>query len=188
MRKIPFTASGLLVLGALVSTALAQGFGNEEQDWGVEPLHVLKGAPYSAPTPRRIPGGEVVSTRELERMREGPEGREGPLAPLLIDVASGEGHLTVEGSNWIAGVGRNGHFVDTLQAALSDRLGALTGGEKSRPLVFFCVNSQCWLSYNAALRAMALGYSKVYWYRGGVEAWRAAGLPLVPAAPREGRP
>ena len=54
----------------------------------------------------------------------------------------------------------------------------VTGGKKSRPLAFYCVNSQCWLSYNASLRAVALGYTRVLWYRGGVEAWRAAGLPL----------
>jgi PQQ-dependent catabolism-associated CXXCW motif protein len=50
------------------------------------------------------------------------------------------------------------------------------------PLVFFCVNSQCWLSYNASLRAAALGYTNVYWYRGGIESWRAAGLPLARVA------
>jgi rhodanese-related sulfurtransferase len=27
------------------------------------------------------------------------------------------------------------------------------------------------------LRLVALGYKHVYWYRGGLEAWRAAGLP-----------
>ena len=31
----------------------------------------------------------------------------------------------------------------------------------------------------AALRAVAAGYGKVYWYRGGAEAWMAAGLPTA---------
>jgi len=31
----------------------------------------------------------------------------------------------------------------------------------------------------AALRAVAVGYGKVYWYRGGIEAWTAAGLPTA---------
>ena len=30
---------------------------------------------------------------------------------------------------------------------------------------------------NLALRIAALGYTKVYWYRGGREAWEVAGLP-----------
>jgi rhodanese-related sulfurtransferase len=38
----------------------------------------------------------------------------------------------------------------------------------------------CWLSRNATVRTVALGYSQVYWYRGGRNAWIAAGLPLQP--------
>jgi adenylate cyclase len=30
---------------------------------------------------------------------------------------------------------------------------------------------------NLALRIAALGYTNVYWYRGGREAWEVAGLP-----------
>jgi len=40
--------------------------------------------------------------------------------------------------------------------------------------------AECWESYNAALRALRLGYREVYWYRGGVASWQAAGLPLYP--------
>ena len=32
---------------------------------------------------------------------------------------------------------------------------------------------------NASLRAIHLGYTHVYWYRGGLAAWQAAGLPLT---------
>lgn len=45
-------------------------------------------------------------------------------------------------------------------------------------MVFYCASTMCWMSYNAALRARALGYLDVLWYRGGIEAWKAAGLPL----------
>jgi len=31
------------------------------------------------------------------------------------------------------------------------------------------------MSYNAAVRASRMGYSQVLWYRGGIEAWKAAG-------------
>ena len=33
------------------------------------------------------------------------------------------------------------------------------------------------MSYNAALRLDALGYENLYWYRGGIAAWKAANLP-----------
>nr|WP_146910579.1 rhodanese-like domain-containing protein [Arenimonas daejeonensis] len=53
-----------------------------------------------------------------------------------------------------------------------------TQGRKDRPMVFYCQSTQCWMSYNAALRAINLGYTKVLWYRGGIEAWQQAGLPM----------
>ena len=34
------------------------------------------------------------------------------------------------------------------------------------------------MSYNASLRAINLGYTNVLWYRGGIEAWKQAGLPV----------
>jgi rhodanese-related sulfurtransferase len=47
--------------------------------------------------------------------------------------------------------------------------------------VLFCGSPRCWSGYNAALRAISFGYLNVYWYRGGVAAWDAAGLPIVHA-------
>jgi PQQ-dependent catabolism-associated CXXCW motif protein len=100
-------------------------------------------------------------------------------APILIDVLTEEGHVTLSGAVWVSGAGRGTSFVDQVQSVLMELLAKLTGGDKTRALVFFCASSQCWLSYNAALRAVAAGYPKVYWYRGGVEAWVAAGLPTA---------
>ncbi|MFZ4122564.1 MAG: rhodanese-like domain-containing protein [Caulobacterales bacterium] len=36
----------------------------------------------------------------------------------------------------------------------------------------------CWESYNAVLRAQAAGFTRVYWYRGGLRSWEEAQLPL----------
>ena len=162
----------IVVLALVPLGAAAQGYADEEHDWGVAPQASLRRPPYTAPTPREIPGARVLKTLELRDLPAGGE------RPLLIDVASGEGRLTIEGAQRIEGAGRGANLIDPLQAELARRLSDITAGDKGRPLVLFCVNSQCWLSYNAALRAVALGYTRVYWYRGGVEAWRAAGLPL----------
>jgi PQQ-dependent catabolism-associated CXXCW motif protein len=150
----------------------AQGLADEEHDWDVAPTQQLRQAPYSAPTPRTIPGGKVLDTPALRRMLEAAP------PPLLIDVAGSEAHTSVAGAVWLGGVGHGGNFIDILQAELQQSLQVLTGGDKSREIVFLCVDAKCWLSYNAALRAIALGYARVYWYRGGILAWRAAGLPL----------
>jgi PQQ-dependent catabolism-associated CXXCW motif protein len=165
----------LIAAVAIQSVAIAQGTpADEDRDWGVAPTQQLRRPPYHAPTPGEIPGGRVVKTQELRAMLDVAR------PPLLIDVASGEGYDSIPGATRLEGAGHGTNFIDSLQALLAERLGQLSGGDRARPLVFFCVNAQCWLSYNAALRAIALGYTQVFWYRGGAEAWRAAGLPLAP--------
>jgi PQQ-dependent catabolism-associated CXXCW motif protein len=166
---------GLLLAALVAGQCAAQGLADEERDWGVAPPDRIRAAPYTAPTPTTIPGATVISTRLLNTLAAGAAQDR----PVLVDVASGEGHATLPGAVWIPGAGRGTSFVDPLQARFIELMARLTGGDKARPLVYFCVNSRCWLSYNAALRAVAAGYSRVYWYRGGLEAWRAAGLPLV---------
>jgi len=163
-----------LAAGVQAQPAAAQlAYADEDRDWGVAPADRLHLPPYHAPTPLQIPGAQVVQTRQLRAMLAAPG------APILIDVLSEPGHVTLPGAAWLSGVGRGTNFVDPVQFLLVELLGRLTGGDKTRRVVFFCANSECWLSYNAALRAVAAGYSGVYWYRGGVEAWVAAGLPTA---------
>ena len=70
-------------------------------------------------------------------------------------------------------------FDPGVQAYVERSFELLTGGDKAYPLVFYCAGARCWESYNAALRAVALGYRTVFWYRGGVSAWQAAKLPTT---------
>ncbi len=151
----------------------ANGYADESRDWGIAPTHRLRQQPYHGPTPLQIPGAKVIQTRQLQALLAGPE------SPVLIDVLSDGGHATLAGAVWLSGAGRGANFLDPVQSVLTQLLAQLTRGDKARPVVFFCADSQCWLSYNAALRAVAAGHSRVYWYRGGVEAWTAAGLPLA---------
>jgi PQQ-dependent catabolism-associated CXXCW motif protein len=61
-----------------------------------------------------------------------------------------------------------------------------THGDHARIVVLYCL-ADCWMSWNAAKRALSLGYSNVAWYREGTDGWIAAGLPLEQATP-EPRP
>ena len=51
------------------------------------------------------------------------------------------------------------------------------GGNHDRMLVFYCL-ANCWMSWNAAKRAIALGYTHVAWYPDGTDGWAADHLPL----------
>jgi len=162
---------------ALAQPAATPGvFAEEDKDWGVPPANVLRTVGYHAPTPTKIPGGKVVTTGELKAMLE-----QNP-RPYLIDVLGGGVHRTLAGAFWMIGSGA-GDMSQEEEARFARALGAFAGGDKSRPMVFFCVDSECWLSYNAALRAIRLGYTNVMWYRGGIASWRIAELPMAQSDP-----
>ena len=161
----------LLVLAACLA---APAIANEDIDYGLAPVSTLRTADYHAPTPREIPGARTIGTSALrDSLQAQPQ-------PLLFDVLGGEVHASLPGAIWLPGAGRGQSFTDTVQARFAQTLHAVTKGDRKRPLVFFCQGPQCWLSYNAALRAVALGYEAVFWYRGGIEAWIAAGGDLAP--------
>jgi len=50
---------------------------------------------------------------------------------------------------------------------------------KTTPVMFYCNGVKCGRSYESAQIAIAEGYSKIYWFRGGMEEWEAKGLPVV---------
>lgn len=163
-----------LLLAVVLALICAPAWTNEDADHGVAPVATLRVADLSAPTPREIPGAKTIRTAQLrESLRGEPQ-------PLLFDVLGGEAHASLPGAIWLPGAGRGQSFTDTVQARLAKTLQATTKGDRKRALVFFCQGPQCWLSYNAALRAVALGYDAVHWYRGGIEAWLAAGGELAP--------
>src|SRR6516165_10536235 len=55
-------------------------------------------------------------------------------------------------------------------------------GSDDKLLVIYC-QRDCWQSWNAAKRALALGYRRVAWYPEGTDGWHDAGLPLENATP-----
>jgi PQQ-dependent catabolism-associated CXXCW motif protein len=175
-------AASILVaaLGIICAPAPARAegkpYGGEDRDWNVAPTTQLRTGDYHGPTPRTIPGGRVVRTTELRSMLS--DGA----PPYLIDVLGGEGHRTIRGAFWLRGAGA-GDFSADESRRFADAVAKFAAGDTSRPIVFLCADRECWLSYNAALRAIAAGYSNIMWYRGGIAAWLHAGFPMSPAEP-----
>ena len=50
--------------------------------------------------------------------------------------------------------------------------------QKSNPVVFYCNGPKCRRSDNAVVIAADCGYTNIYWFRGGIEAWRANNYPV----------
>ena len=138
---------------------------------GVPPTPELHDGQMHGPTPNQIPGGQVITTMGVKALLEKQIGAQ------MVDVLGAEASLPDAIPAVFASAA--GSFDDRTQDKLARMLAAVTRNNPETPLVFFCGGSECWMSYNAALRAIALGYRNVLWYRGGLEAWRHAGLPLA---------
>ncbi len=143
----------------------------ERQDFGVPvPSGLHAGAPHG-PTPSTLPGGQVITTLGLVPLL----GQSG-LPVVVLDALGGTSHLP--NAVPAAFASQPGTFNDQVQQQFAGLLAQATQGDRSRPVVVYCSDPHCWMSYNAALRAVSLGYRNVLWYRGGLWAWQQAGLPL----------
>lgn len=54
--------------------------------------------------------------------------------------------------------------------------------DKNAPMIFQCNGAECWYSYKAARYMVKRGYTKIYWFRTGLPAWKAAGYPVQKGA------
>jgi PQQ-dependent catabolism-associated CXXCW motif protein len=153
----------------------SQNFADELTDWGISPQSELK-MQVGSQTPLSIPGGRRVTTGEMVKLIN--------TDAVVVDVLrdNSGGHRTLPGAIYVPGAGDPGTFRDRIQRRLSSVLSQLTSQDTDRTLVFLCEGSKCWESYNAALRAMEMGYRNVLWYRGGLSAWIAAKQQLQPPA------
>ena len=68
------------------------------------------------------------------------------------------------------------HLVDSKTDC--DSLARLIG-TRTTPVIFYCNGVRCDRSGRAVGIAVACGYQDVYWFRGGIEEWRAKEFPLI---------
>ena len=145
-----------------------------------------RGEPYRAPVPETLAGATVLDLAGTEAWRA----RGAVLIDVLPEVRRPENlpegtlwrapaHRTIPGAVWLPGTGYD-VLAPRDEAAFFAALDRLTQGDRTAPLVFFC-KTDCWMSWNAAKRAVARGHSQVGWFPGGVDDWQAEGRELVPA-------
>ena len=159
----------------------------EQQQGGlVEEPAGYRMADFRAPVPATLEGAEVLSTGALEALIKAEQ-------PLLIDVMPAPRKPrdtglwlppkrdNIPGSHWLANTGY-GELSDEFSVFFEQELSALTAEDPGRRLVFYC-EADCWMSWNAAKRALELGYDNVAWYPLGTDGWKAAGLPLERSEP-----
>ena len=68
------------------------------------------------------------------------------------------------------------HHLDLKTDFNEKSLAAVAG--KDDPVVLYCSGVKCSRSYRATEQALAWGYSKIYFFRGGIVEWKNAGYPM----------
>ena len=142
---------------------------DEDADFDV-PVDAKLHRDFAGLTPTSVPGATTIRTKDLATLLVESE-------PVVIDTVSYSWGRSISGAVGLSHSGVGGSFTDAVQDRLRNKTRALTGGDLSRPIVAVGWNSERFDGRNLALRLTALGYTRVYWYRGGREAWEVNGLP-----------
>lgn len=141
-----------------------------------EPIGLYEGAQHGY-TPPTLKGATVIDLAALDKLLA--DGK-----PVLIDVGLADRkpanlppgtiwlptHRSIPGAVWLPNAGA-APLTAAQEEMFLKRVGALAGGDKTKPIVTFC-HPECWGSWNAGKRLVAAGYTQVHWFPLGVEGWQ----------------
>lgn len=178
-------ATRALALAVVLSLALA-GRASAAEGEVPEP-DGYKTDDYRSPVPKTLAGAKVIGAEEAEALLRAGKAvfiDVYPHAPKPPNLPAGTvwrdpTHMTIAGAYWLPNVGY-GVLSPEFESYFKTRLAALTGNDTAKPVVFFCLRN-CWMSWNAAKRALSWGYTQVLWFSEGTDAWQEAGNDLVKA-------
>jgi PQQ-dependent catabolism-associated CXXCW motif protein len=144
---------------------------------------------YRAPVPATLAGARVLATEEaasiwhagkavfIDVLPHPPKPQNLPEGTVWREKP----RLNIPGSIWLPDTGYG-----TLAAATEDYfrrgLADASRGDTAKLLVIYC-QADCWMSWNAAKRALSYGYSNVAWYPDGTDGWQRANLPVGESQP-----
>ena len=146
---------------------------------------------YRSPTPKTLEGATVVTVQQareiwlagktvfIDAMPRSPRPPDLPNDTLWRDKV----RETIPGAVWLPNIGY-GRLSPEVDAYFRRSLEELTGGDRTKPLLFFCM-ANCWMSWNAAKRAREeYGYTQITWFPQGTDGWAFPDAPLVKVEPR----
>jgi PQQ-dependent catabolism-associated CXXCW motif protein len=202
---VPRAAAAVITTIALATLALGGARGQQagsEQSRGQELSGVVQPPEppgyrihdYRAPTPGTLKGARIVTTAEAEALW-----RDNtaifidvlPRAPRPANLPPGtvwrdRPRSNIPRSIWLPDTGY-GDIAPAAEDYLRRNVERITGGDRTKLLVVYCLRD-CWMSWNAAKRLLAMGYVNVAWYPDGTDGWSDALLPVADAQPQPGQP
>ena len=148
---------------------------------------------YRGPVPATISGGTAIGPETAHALWQ-----QGiafvdvlPQAPRPANLPEGtiwrdKPRLSIPGALWLPNVGY-GAIADVTAEYFRNGLAEITDDDPDAPVVFFCLED-CWMSWNAAKRAIKWGYSQVYWFPEGTDGWILWDYPTERITPKEPQP
>jgi rhodanese-related sulfurtransferase len=125
-------------------------------------------------TPESLSGATVVSAEQVRDLLTKTQG-----GVVIVDTRSAKEYAAERIAQAVlAAYGEKSLKERDYDASLDD-VSALAKLDRTRPTVFLCNGPECWKSYKAAREALKMGFTSVYWFRGGMPEWRARGLPVL---------
>jgi PQQ-dependent catabolism-associated CXXCW motif protein len=164
-----------VLLTVLVTTAFAAETAPEPTEYRTEN--------YRAPVPATLKGAKVVTTEEtialwkdksavfVDVLPHDPKPANLPAGTIWREKVRED----IPGSIWLANVGY-GVINKETEAYFRKGLKSRLGDDTKRKVLFYCM-ANCWMSWNAAKRAVDWGYKSVLWYPLGTDGWTAAKQP-----------
>jgi PQQ-dependent catabolism-associated CXXCW motif protein len=177
------------VLCAVASIAFVAGAAADDREVPPEPAD-YRLDDYRAPTPATLSGAHVVTTAQAHKLWADK-------ATIFIDVLPqaprpanlpdnvlwrDKPRFDIPGSIWLPDTGY-GALAPEVERYFFDGLSRANGGDKRKAILFYCQRN-CWMSWNAAKRALLSGYTNVLWYPDGTEGWSEEGYPFEERRPQ----
>lgn len=140
---------------------------------------------YRGPVPMSLDGATVVGSESahalwktdrvafIDVLPRAPKPKNLPKGTLWRDKP----RHSIPGSIWLPNVGY-GALADITHEYFKSGLAKVSNGDLDHPVVFFCLD-ECWMSWNAAKRAIEYGHTHVFWFPEGTDGWTFQDYPTV---------
>ena len=157
-----------------MSPQLNKWFTNSARSGGMKPAlehadlsHYKKVAELGTFTPTSLPGATVVSAAEVKQLVA--------QGAVVVDTRTEKEYKLKHIPSAVFVPYHEKSLKDVVYDAVLDDFGGIKTLNPKTPTVFHCNGAECWKSYKASRAAIAGGFAKVYWYRGGMPDWEASG-------------
>ncbi|AKJ31549.1 rhodanese-like domain-containing protein [Caldimonas brevitalea] len=165
-------------LAADLRAKVANWFANSAITCGLKPIAArAEVAEYKAVaelglfTPTHLPGAKVVKAADVQQLIAN--------GTVFVDTRSEKEYKAKRVPQAIFIPYHEKSLKDVAFDSTQDDFKGLAQLDKNKPVIFSCNGAECWKSYKASRTALGQGFKQVYWFRGGLPEWEAAGLSLA---------